>query len=92
MKNALSALVEEGRDLTEHEAYQAMSEIMRAGLETGALSIHRLDEAVLKPLATGYRDVVPERLRDMIGNFFGNFGDERVDERRLDTQPHASGR
>jgi phospholipid-binding lipoprotein MlaA len=35
----------------------------------------RLDEAVLKPLATGYRDAVPERLRDMIGNFFGNFGD-----------------
>jgi anthranilate phosphoribosyltransferase len=33
MKNALIALVDEGRDLTEHEAYQAMSEIMRAGLE-----------------------------------------------------------
>jgi anthranilate phosphoribosyltransferase len=34
IKSALSALVDEGRGLTEHEAYQSMSEIMRAGLET----------------------------------------------------------
>jgi anthranilate phosphoribosyltransferase len=34
IKNALSAIIDEGRSLTEHEAYQSMAEIMRAGLET----------------------------------------------------------
>lgn len=34
-----------------------------------------LDEAVLQPVARGYRDTVPELLRTGIGNFFGNLGD-----------------
>lgn len=34
-----------------------------------------LDEAVLQPVARGYRDVVPELLRTGVGNFFGNLGD-----------------
>lgn len=35
----------------------------------------KLDAAVLKPVAEGYRKVVPEPARQMVGNFFGNFGD-----------------
>ncbi len=31
-----------------------------------------LDSAVLRPVAVGYRKVTPDRLRDMIGNFFSN--------------------
>ena len=34
-----------------------------------------LDKAVLKPVANGYRKVVPEPIRQAVGNFFGNFGD-----------------
>jgi len=34
-----------------------------------------VDEAVLKPVATAYRDAVPEPVRDGVGNFFGNLDD-----------------
>jgi len=34
-----------------------------------------LDEAVLKPVATAYRDAVPELVRRGVNNFFGNIGD-----------------
>lgn len=34
-----------------------------------------VDEALLKPVATAYRDVVPEFARERVGNFFGNLGD-----------------
>lgn len=34
-----------------------------------------VDEAVLKPVATAWRDVVPEPLRRAFGNFFSNIGD-----------------
>ncbi len=34
-----------------------------------------LDNAVLKPVATTYREVVPPFARTAIGNFFGNLGD-----------------
>ncbi len=34
-----------------------------------------LDAAVLKPVATGYRDGIPERIRQGIGNFFENLED-----------------
>jgi phospholipid-binding lipoprotein MlaA len=34
-----------------------------------------LDEAVAKPVATAYRDVVPEPLRGYVRNFFGNIAD-----------------
>lgn len=34
-----------------------------------------IDEAVLKPVATAYRKVVPEPARQVLGNFLGNFGD-----------------
>jgi phospholipid-binding lipoprotein MlaA len=34
-----------------------------------------LDEAVAKPVATAYRDVVPEPLRTYVRNFFGNIAD-----------------
>jgi MlaA lipoprotein len=34
-----------------------------------------LDSAVLKPVATGYRNVVPELVRSGVGNVFGNIGD-----------------
>lgn len=34
-----------------------------------------LDEAVLKPVATGYRDAVPALLRTGVSNFFANLGD-----------------
>lgn len=34
-----------------------------------------LDEAVLKPVATGYQKVVPEFVRGMVHNFFGNAED-----------------
>ena len=35
----------------------------------------KLDEAVLKPVAQVYSDVVPSPIRTGIGNFFGNIGD-----------------
>jgi phospholipid-binding lipoprotein MlaA len=34
-----------------------------------------LDEAVVKPLAEGYKTVVPQPVRNGVGNFFGNLGD-----------------
>ena len=34
-----------------------------------------LDAAVLKPVATGYKAVVPELVRSGVGNVFGNIGD-----------------
>ena len=34
-----------------------------------------LDKAVLVPVATAYRDVLPEPVRRGVGNFFGNFYD-----------------
>ena len=34
-----------------------------------------LDNAVLKPIATGYRTVVPEPARDCVGNVFSNIND-----------------
>jgi len=34
-----------------------------------------VDEAVLKPVATGYRDAVPALVRTGVSNFFGNLGD-----------------
>jgi phospholipid-binding lipoprotein MlaA len=34
-----------------------------------------LDAAVLKPVASGYKNAVPELVRTGVGNFFGNFGD-----------------
>jgi phospholipid-binding lipoprotein MlaA len=34
-----------------------------------------VDDAVLAPVARTYRDVVPEPLRQGVGNFFGNLGD-----------------
>ena len=35
----------------------------------------RVDDAVLKPVATVYRDITPRPLRTGVGNFFGNLGD-----------------
>jgi phospholipid-binding lipoprotein MlaA len=34
-----------------------------------------VDRAVLKPVATAYRDVTPQPLRTGVSNFFGNLGD-----------------
>lgn len=34
-----------------------------------------IDEAVLKPVARGYRDNVPQLVQTGVGNFFGNLGD-----------------
>lgn len=34
-----------------------------------------VDKAVLKPVATGYKEVVPSPLRTGVTNFFGNLGD-----------------
>lgn len=34
-----------------------------------------IDEAVLKPVATAYRDYVPKLVRQGVDNFFGNVGD-----------------
>lgn len=34
-----------------------------------------VDEAVLKPVATAYRNVVPQMIRTGVDNFFGNIGD-----------------
>lgn len=34
-----------------------------------------VDDKVLKPVATGYVDVIPELIRNAVGNFFGNIGD-----------------
>ena len=35
----------------------------------------KVDEAVLKPVATAYRDVTPQPVRTGVTNFFGNLGD-----------------
>jgi phospholipid-binding lipoprotein MlaA len=34
-----------------------------------------VDDKVLKPVATGYTDVIPDLIRTAIGNFLGNIGD-----------------
>lgn len=34
-----------------------------------------VDQAVAKPVATAYRDMVPRPVRSGVGNFFGNLGD-----------------
>jgi phospholipid-binding lipoprotein MlaA len=34
-----------------------------------------VDDKVLKPVATGYVNVIPDLIRTAIGNFFGNIGD-----------------
>ncbi|MDO9405129.1 MAG: VacJ family lipoprotein [Polaromonas sp.] len=34
-----------------------------------------LDRAILKPVATGYRNVTPQPVRNGVTNFFGNLGD-----------------
>ena len=34
-----------------------------------------VDKAVLKPVAKGYKEVVPSPVRTGVGNFFGNLGD-----------------
>ncbi len=34
-----------------------------------------VDEAVLKPVATAYKDVIPSPVRTGVNNFFGNLGD-----------------
>lgn len=34
-----------------------------------------VDEAVIKPVAEAYRDVIPAPIRQAFGNFFGNLGD-----------------
>jgi phospholipid-binding lipoprotein MlaA len=34
-----------------------------------------VDDKVIKPVATGYVNVIPELIRSAIGNFFGNIGD-----------------
>jgi len=34
-----------------------------------------VDDKVLKPVATGYVNVIPSMIRTAIGNFFGNIGD-----------------
>lgn len=34
-----------------------------------------VDQAVLKPVATAYRDVLPAPVRRGVGNFFGNLED-----------------
>ena len=34
-----------------------------------------VDDKVIKPVATGYVNVIPELIRTAIGNFFGNIGD-----------------
>ena len=34
-----------------------------------------LDKAVLRPVATAYADVLPQPVRRVVGNFFGNFAD-----------------
>ncbi len=35
----------------------------------------KVDDAVLKPVATGYKNVVPDPARQAVTNFFGNLGD-----------------
>ena len=35
----------------------------------------KVDKIVLKPVATGYRNITPEPIRHGVTNFFGNFGD-----------------
>ena len=36
---------------------------------------NNVDKAVLKPIATGYREVVPQPIRTGVNNFFGNLDD-----------------
>lgn len=37
-----------------------------------------LDKAVIKPVATGYKDVMPDVVRNAVGNFFSNLDDVLV--------------
>ena len=46
------------------------------GFNRGVFAFNEtVDKAVLAPVATGYRKVVPEPIRLVVGNFFGNFND-----------------
>lgn len=46
------------------------------GFNRGMFSFNEaVDEAVLKPVATGYRKAVPELVRTWVGNFFNNLED-----------------
>jgi phospholipid-binding lipoprotein MlaA len=46
------------------------------GFNRGVFAFNEsLDKAVLVPVATGYRKVVPEPVQTVVGNFFGNFYD-----------------
>lgn len=37
-----------------------------------------VDKAVIKPVATGYKDVIPDMVRNAVGNFFSNLDDVLV--------------
>lgn len=37
-----------------------------------------VDKAVIKPVATGYKDVIPDVIRNAVGNFFSNLDDVLV--------------
>ena len=46
------------------------------GFNRGVYRVNdKLDQYVAKPVATGYRKVLPEGVRDRVRNFFGNIGD-----------------
>ena len=46
------------------------------GFNRGVYRVNdKIDQYVAKPVATGYRKVVPEGIRDRVRNFFGNIGD-----------------
>jgi phospholipid-binding lipoprotein MlaA len=46
------------------------------GFNRGVYGVNdKLDQYVARPVATGYRKVVPGEIRDRVRNFFGNIGD-----------------
>ena len=46
------------------------------GFNRGVYRVNdKVDQYVAKPVATGYRKVVPSEIRDRVRNFFGNIGD-----------------
>jgi len=46
------------------------------GFNRGVYNVNdKLDQYVAKPVATGYRKVIPGEIRDRVRNFFGNIGD-----------------
>jgi phospholipid-binding lipoprotein MlaA len=46
------------------------------GFNRGVYRVNdKLDQYVARPVATGYRRVVPGEIRDRVRNFFGNIGD-----------------